>query len=103
MKISNSLYLEWLILNHLSLFLGLTGKGLDMIDGFTAKTALHTADVLSDPELPTAEKELLVNGGRLQPGCYVQSKDETDIKKRKKLHHITKIDQIRLLLLPIFV
>ena len=58
-----------------------------MIDGFTAKTALHTADVLSDPELPTAEKELLVNGGRLQPGCYVQSKDETDIKKRKKLHH----------------
>eukprot|EP00093_Oithona_nana_P003142 03142.XXX_54461_57219_1 [CDS] Oithona nana genome sequencing. len=61
--------------------LSLTGKGLDMIDGFTAKTALHTADVLSDPELPTAEKELLVNGGRLQPGCYVQSKDETDIKK----------------------
>ena len=59
-----------------------------MIEGLTSRTALKTADVLSDPEdQPTAEKELLVNGGRLQPGCYEQSKDETSIKKRKKLHH----------------
>ena len=50
-----------------------------------AKTTLHTADVLSDPEKATAEKELLVNGGRLQPGCY-DPKDETNIKKRIKLH-----------------
>ena len=56
-----------------------------MIDGLISKTAIKTADVLSDPEdQTTAEKELLVNGGRLQPGCYEQSKDETSIKKRKK-------------------
>ena len=64
-----------------------TGKILDEVDRrfFMAKTALHTADVLSDPEKATAEKELLVNGGRLQPGCY-DPKDETNIKKRIKLH-----------------
>ena len=63
-----------------------TGKILDEVDRrFIAKTTLHTADVLSDPEKATAEKELLVNGGRLQPGCY-DPKDETNIKKRIKLH-----------------
>ena len=49
--------------------------------GIWAKSTLHTADVLSDPQKATAEKEILVNGGRLQPGCY-EDKDELSIKKR---------------------
>ena len=49
--------------------------------GFLARSTLHTADVLSDPQEATAEKELIVNGGRLQPGCY---NDDTrlNIKRR---------------------
>ena len=50
--------------------------------GYVAKSTLHTADVLSDPAIPTAEKEIFVNGGRLQPGCY-EHKDELDIQKRR--------------------